>query len=133
MLRSDPMGIIPTTEVPASDEVIDAIAEIEMRRRETEKQSGFATSCSTALQRLSELLDHESKALVLPGPDAGQPGNIEALQLEIGRVKALAAPRAQESIPRYVRVEERQASWHNAARSPVRNKGRRTMGRAGGR
>lgn len=29
------MGIIPATEVPASDEVIDAIADIEMLRRTT--------------------------------------------------------------------------------------------------
>lgn len=122
------MGILPTTEVPATDEVIDAIAEIEMQRRETEKKAGFATSCSAALQRLSELLDNESKGL-LRGRDAGSAGNVEALKLEIERVKALAAPRAQESIPRYVRVEERQASWNNASRSPVRNKGRRTMGR----
>jgi hypothetical protein len=126
------MGIIPTTEVPASDEVIDAIAEIEMSRREMEKRSGFATSCSTALQKLSELLDHESKAL-LRGPDAGHPGNVDALTLDIGRVKALAAPRAQESIPRYVRTEEPRVSWRNAPRSPARIKGRRTMGRAGGR
>ena len=125
------MGILPTTETPATDEVIDAIAEIEMQRRETQIKAGFATSCSTALQRLSELLDHEST--LLRGPDAGHPGNVEALQLEIGRVKALAAPRAQESIPRYVRTEERQVLWRNASRSPVRNKGRRTMGRAGGR
>src|SRR6185436_10028723 len=126
------MGILPTTEVPASDEVIDTIAEIEMQRRETENKAGFATSCSTALQRLSDLLDDESKAL-LRGPDAGHSGNVEALKLEIGRVKALPAPRTQESIPRYVRTEERQVSWNNAPQSPTRNKGRRTMGRAGGR
>ena len=125
------MGILPTTEVPATDEMIDAIAEIEMQRRDTENRAGFTSSCSTALQRLSELLDHEST--LLRGPDAGYPGNVEALKVEIGRVKALAAPRTQESIPRYVRVEERQVSWRNAPQSPVRNKGRRTMGRAGGR
>ena len=126
------MGILPTIEAPATDEVIDAIAEIEMQRRQMENKAGFATSCTTALQRLSELLDDESKAL-LRGADAGHPGNVDALTREIGRVKALAAPRAQESIPRYVRVEERQVSWRNAAQSPVRNKGRRTMGRGGGR
>jgi hypothetical protein len=129
----DSMGIIPATEVPATDEVIDAIADIEMQRRETEKKAGFATSCSAALQRLNELLEHESKALVLRGPDAGHSGNVAALKLEIGRVKALAAPRVQDSIPRYVRTEQRQASWRNTPRNPARNKGRRTMGRASGR
>ena len=127
------MGILPTTEKPATDDVIDAIAEIEMQRRETEKKAGFAGSCSSALQRLGGLLDHESKALALRGPDAGHPGNVVAVELEIVRVKALTAPRAQESIPRYVRTEQRQVSWRSAPRNAPRNKGRRTMGRAGGR
>ena len=126
------MGILPTTEVPATDEVIDVIAEIEMQRRESEKKAGFATSCGSSLQRLNELLDRESKT-ALGGPDAGHPGNVEALKLEIGRVKALAAPRAQESIPTYVPTGQRQVSWRDAPRNPPRNKGRRNMGRAGGR
>ena len=127
------MNILPTTEVPATDEVIDAIAEIELQRREAEKKAGFAASCSSALQRLDGLLDHESQALALHGPDAGHPGNVDALKLEIVRVKALSAPRTQESIPRYVHTEQRPVSWHNAPQNPPRNKGRRTMGRAGGR
>ena len=125
------MNILPTTETPATDGVIDAIAEIEMQRRETEKKSGFAAACGPALERLSKLLDHESKAFDLRVPGAAHPGNVEVLELEIARVKALTAPRAQESIPRYVRTEQRQ--WRDAPRNPPRNKGRRTMGRAGGR
>jgi hypothetical protein len=39
------MGIIPATDVPASDEVIDAIADIEMLRQTTEKETGFAARC----------------------------------------------------------------------------------------
>ena len=127
------MGILPTTEVPATDGMIDAIAEIEMQRQETEKRAGFATSCGSALHRLNELLDHESEALALRGPDAEYPGNVEALKLEMVRVKALGAPKAQDLLPRYVRAEQRPVSWHNAPRNPPRNKGRRTMGRAGGR
>ena len=127
------MGILPTTEVTATDGVIDAIAEIEMQRQETAKRAGFATSSGAALHSLNELLHHESKALALHGPDTGHAGNVEALTLEIVRVKALTAPSAQESIPRYVRTEERPVSWNNAPRNPPRNKGRRTMGRSGGR
>jgi hypothetical protein len=104
-------------EAPASDEVIDAIAEIEMERRETETKAGLATSCSSALQRLSGLLDHESKALALQGPDAGHPGNVQTLKVEIGRVSALTAPRVQDSIRSYVRTEQRQVSWRNAPRN----------------
>lgn len=126
------MGIIPTTEVPATDEVIDAIADIEMKRRETEKAAGFAMSCSSALHRLNELLDHETEALRLRGPGAGHPANVEAVKIEIGRVKGLAAPKGQNSFPN-ARTEQRQVSWSNAPRNPARHRGRRTMGRAGGR
>ena len=127
------MGILPATETPATDGVIDEIAEIEMQRRETERKAGLAASCSSALQRLNGLLDHEEKASVPGGLDAGHPGNVEALKLEIVRVSALSTPRMQESIPTYVRTEQRPVSWHNAPRNPARNKGRRTMGRDGGR
>ena len=87
-----------------------------MQRRETEKKAGFATSCSAALQRLNGLLDHESTALVLHGPDAGHPGNVQTLKVEIGRVGALTAPRVQDSIRSYMRTDERQVSWRNARR-----------------
>ena len=85
------MGILPTSEAPASDEVIEAIAGIEMQRRETEKQAGFAMSCSSTLHRLNELLDHETEALRLRGPDSAHQANIEAVTREIGRVKGLSA------------------------------------------
>ena len=125
------MDILPTTEKPATDDMIDAIAEIEMQRRETGKKAGFAGSGSSALQGLGGLLDHESKALALRGPDAGHPGNVVAVEREIVRVKALAVPGTRDSIQRYVRTEQRQ--WRDAPRNPPRNKGRRTMGCAGGR
>ena len=132
------MGIIPTTEVPATDEVIDAIADIEMKRRETEKTAGFAMSCSSALHRLNELLDYETEALRLSGPEAGHPQNVEAVRMEIGRVKGLAGATGKNSFPGAGRTGQGQAtgqqrSWQNAPRNPPRNKGRRTMGRAGGR
>ena len=122
----------------ATDEVIDAIADIEMQRRETERKAGFAMSCSSALHRLHELLDHEREALRLRGPDSGHAENIDAVTLEVGRVKALAAVKGQNRFPGRARLGQRQApgsrqSWSNAPRNPPRNKGRRTMGRAGGR
>ena len=118
---------------PATDEVIDAIADIEMQRRETEKQAGFAMSRSSALHRLHELLAHETEALRLRGPGAGHAENIAAVKIEIGRVKGLAAPRGQNSFPGKARAGQRQGSWRDAPRNPARNKGRRTMGRGGGR
>ena len=126
----------PTETASASDEVIDAIADIEMKRQATEKEAGFAMSRSSALHRLNELLEHETEALRLRGTDRGDQENVQAVTIEIGRVKGLAAPKLaapkfQGSSIQYTRSEQR--SWRNAPRNPARNRGRRTMGRAGGR
>jgi hypothetical protein len=118
---------------PASNEVIDAIAEIEMRRREAEKEAGLAASCSSALRKLHELLDSETETRRQGGGGAGLPGNVEAVAAEIERLKRRApatkpGPAARNTFP-----DQKKASWQDARRNPGRNKGRRTMGRAGGR
>ena len=135
MAGADSSGVIPTTDVPATDAVIDAIADIEVKRRATEKEAGLAMSCSSALHRLNELLDHEKEALRLRGTDSVHRENVRAVTVEIGRVKGLCAPRRHNSnsFPKNGRSGPRQASWRNAPQAPARNKGRRTMGRAGGR
>ena len=127
------MATTPKIDVPATDEVIDAIAGIEMQRRETEKEAGLAASCSAALRRLHELLDHEKEALQLRGLDAGHPGNVEAVMTEIDRVKGLTVVASRGPAPASPYRGPRKVSWRNAQRTPARNKGRRTMGRAGGR
>jgi len=74
----------------ATDKVTGAIADIELLRQATEKEAGFAMSRSSALHRLRELLDHETEALRLRGPDSGHLRNVEAVKIEIGRVKGLS-------------------------------------------
>jgi hypothetical protein len=123
----------PLGTPPATDEVIDAIADIEMQRQATMKEAGVAASCSSALRRLLELLDREKKALAEHGPGAGHPENVEAVAAEIERVKGLAAITNPGPAPRGAYPGQRKATWRDAQRSPARNKGRRTMGRAGGR
>ena len=118
---------------PATDEVIDAIADIEMQRQAMEKEGGLAASCSSALRRLHELLDHEKEALQLHGSDARHPENVEAVAIEIERVKGLTAIAKPGPAPRGAYPGQQKATWRNAHRSPARNRGRRTMGRAGGR
>jgi hypothetical protein len=118
---------------PASDEVIDAIAEIEMRRREAEKHAGLAAACSSALRKLHELLDRETETRRQSGAAAGQPGNVEAVAAEIERLKKLAPVIGQGPAARNAFPDRKKSSWQDARRSPARNKGRRTMGRAGGR
>ena len=44
-----------------SDEVIDAIAQIELQRQEMEKEAGLAAACNEALRKLHELLERERK------------------------------------------------------------------------
>jgi len=139
MSGANSVGIIPTTQVPPTDEVIDAIADIEMTRREMEKESGLAASCSSALRKLHEILDREKAALQLHGAGAGHAANVDAVTIEVERVKRLAVaikapgPAHRNADPAGRRQESRQKSWQNAQRNPARNKGRRTMGRAGGR
>lgn len=117
----------------ATDEVIDMIAGIEMQRQVMEKEAGLQASCSSALRKLHELLDREKEALQLHGAGTGDPANVEAVTLEIERAKGLAANEGRNSFPGNGRAGRRQLTWRNAHRNPPRNKGRRTMGRAGGR
>jgi bacterioferritin-associated ferredoxin len=118
---------------PATDEVIDAIAEIESQRQAMQKEAGLAASCSSALRRLHELLDREKDALQLRGPDAGHPENVEAVAIEIERVKGMTGVTSAGPAPRGAYPGQQKVAWRNAHRNPGRNKGRRTMGRAGGR
>jgi ribosomal protein S12 len=132
------MGKIPAAVVPASDAVIEAIADIETKRRVTEKEAGLAASCNSALRKLHELLEQEQKTLQSHAAGAGHPANVSAVTIEVDRVKRLAGikvlgPPHRNADPAGRRQESRQKSWQNAQRSPPKNKGRRTMGRAGGR
>jgi hypothetical protein len=118
---------------PASDEVIDEIAGIEMRRREAEKEAGLAASCGSALRKLHELLERETEARRQHGGAAGQPGNVEALAAEIERLKKRVPAKVQGPPARHAFPDRKKESWQDAQRNPAKNKGRRTMGRAGGR
>jgi len=126
-------GADPSETASAFDEVTDAIADIEMQRQAMEKEGGLAASCSAALRKLHELLDREKEALQLRGPDAGHPENVEAVATEIERVKGLTVITSPGPAPRGAYPGQPKAAWRNAHRSPARNRGRRTMGRAGGR
>src|SRR3990172_4514858 len=132
-MRNAMSGADPSETASASDEVIDMIAEIEMQRQATVKEGGLAASCSVALRRLHELLERAKEALQLRGPDAGHPENVEAVAIEIERVKGLSVITSPRPAARSAYPGQRNVAWRNAPRSLARNKGRRTMGRAGGR
>jgi hypothetical protein len=120
-----------------SDEVIDRIAAIEMQRREVDKEAGRAAACNGALRSLQELLDREQEALRLHGPDTDHPANIDAVMAEVSKVRRIAAMTGRLSLPEQpsgnARQEQRNTPPRDAPRNPSRNRGRRTMGRSGGR
>src|SRR5258708_37246621 len=75
----------------ATPEVIDALARIEIERREKEKESGVPVSCNWALGKLYELLPCERKS---PGTKAGTAllRSIKATNLAIGRLREVSRP-----------------------------------------
>ena len=74
---------------PATSEMIDTLAGIEIERKEREKQSGVPVSCNWALGRLYELLPGKRRS---PGMKVGATlqANIEAATLAIGQLRKLA-------------------------------------------
>jgi hypothetical protein len=126
-------GAAPSVKAAASDEAIDAIAEIEVMRRGMEKDAGLAASCSAALRKLHELLERETEALQQHGSGGGHPRNVETVAAEIERVRGLAVVTGPGPAPRNTYPDQKKVSWQYARRNSPRNKGRRTMGRGGGR
>ncbi len=119
---------------PASDEVTDSIAHIEMHRQEMAKEAGLATACNEALRKLHELLKHEQEELQKNGPHSQHTANMEALTGAIERVKRLAGVKSPGPPSKDRRPEGRpQTPARGANPGPARNKGRRTMGRRGER
>jgi hypothetical protein len=72
-----------------SDDVIDAIAFIEMHRQETEKESGTGAACAQALPKLQELLDQLNAETTEPADVHA--ANLVAVNNDIARVKRLAS------------------------------------------
>ena len=112
-----------------SDEVLDAIAHIEMHRQEMAKEASVAAACSEALRKLHELLEREREALQLHGPGPRHAAHVEALTAEIERVKTLAGVATGKHGRSQRQKPVRPAQPHNLPRT----KGRRTMGRSRGR
>ena len=110
-----------------TDDTIDLIASVEMHRQRIEKDSGLAAACNETLRRLHEILDREREALEAHGLDTRCSANIEAVTIEIKRVRKLLGNTRRDpssGVPR-----PGQVSLENAASAFPRDKGRRTMGR----
>jgi len=116
-----------------TDTVMDAIAHIEMHRQEMARETSVAVACSEALRKLHELLEGERQALQSHGAGPGHAANIEAVTAEIDRVKRLASTGGKGAPPRHERGQQGRPAQPTQPHYRARNKGRRTMGRSGGR
>ena len=106
----------------ATDEVIDLIACIEMHRQELERESSMEASRNYALGRLQEALLSEQVA-----------ESREALAAAIKRVQALGSRVSQRPTLKPGRPAPPGKSRRDAQGRSSRTRGRRMMGRGGGR
>src|SRR6266571_5425248 len=111
---------------PATAEMIDTLAGIEMQRKEKEKESGVPVSCNWALGKLYGLLPGERKS---PGTNPGTAlqANIEAATRAIGRLRELARTTGQLATPKGERPWHQQKSWRDAQKKSSGDRPRKTM------
>jgi hypothetical protein len=123
----------PMESPEGSEELTDVIASVEMERQERAREVGNATACAAALRKLQALQMSEKEALRLNGPSDEHSANLAALTVEIGRVQRLGGGPNRLSLPYTPRREQRKGARPGAPRPPIRNHGRGTTGRNGGR
>jgi len=117
----------------AMDEVTDLIANVEMHRREIERETGLDASRNYALRRLKLALLGEQEESQLHGPSAARLAKTEALAVEIKRVEALAGSASQRPAQRRAPPGPSQESRRDAQRKHSKSHAKRTMGRHTGR
>lgn len=115
------------------DEVTDLIANIEMHRREIERESGSAVARDYSLRRLNAALQGAQEGSELHGASAAaRAANIDALTAEIRRIQTLQG----SGTPRPA-VKGRGGPGPAPRRNPQptssRSRNRRRMGRHTGR
>jgi hypothetical protein len=115
------------------DEVTDLIASIEMHRKEIEREAGLEASRNYALRRLQQALEEEQQATQLHGSSPTRLATAEALANEIRRVGSLARASSQRPAPGGGRPQQHRSPGQDGQRKPPKSRGRRTMGRRGGR
>jgi hypothetical protein len=112
---------------PATAEMIDALASIEIQRQEREKESGVPVSCSWALGKLYEVLPRKGKSPGTNVEGTALQANIEAATLAIGRLRKLAQITGQHAKLKSDRPWHQQKSWRDAQKTFAGNRPRRTM------
>ena len=116
-----------------SERVMDAIAQIELHRLDMAKESNVAAACNEALRRLHELLDGERIRSQSAGRGAEPSEETKAVTAEIERVKRLAGAPGKGAMRGHERAQRPKGMRPDQPHNRPRTKGRRTMGRTGGR
>jgi hypothetical protein len=93
-----------------------------MHRQELEREAGLEASRSYALKRLQEAMQSEQV-----------PANLEAFTQAIKRIHALGSRAIQRPTLRAGPPAQSRRSQRDTQRHSQRTRGRRTMGRQGGR
>jgi hypothetical protein len=110
---------------PASIEITEIIARIELHRQERAKDSDPSIAGNEALRKLHELLDRERQALQLHAQGTRHSSNIEAIAKAIAGVKKLIATASPTAGSHNPRPRHHQDALQNAARTFQRSKGRK--------
>jgi hypothetical protein len=113
-----------------SDEVIDAIAFIEMHRQENEKESGAAAACAHALPKLQELFEQLS-AETADSADV-HAANIQAVTNEIARVKRLGSGGQGGGHKQHVRPGQKKPAPRQHSQGQGHSQGQPPAGKGGG-
>ena len=121
-------------EASPMDEVTDLIASIEMHRKEIERESGLEASRTYSLQRLQQALATEQEAALQPDANPARVATAAALADEIKRVGSLSRGSGQRPQGGGRPQQQQQRNFRpDQQRKSSKSRGRRGMGRGGGR
>ena len=112
---------------PATTEMIDALASIEMQRQEKEKESGVPVSCGWALGKLYEVLPRKGTSPGTKAEGTAIQANVEAATLAIGRIRQLAQTTGEHAKVKSDRPWHQQKSWRDVQKTFSGNRPRGTM------
>jgi len=112
---------------PATAEMIDALASIELQRQEREKESGVPVSCSWALGKLYEVFPRERESPGTKAEGTALQANIDAATLAIGRIRKLAQITAEHTKLKSDRPWHQQKSRRDVQKNPPEERPRSTM------
>jgi hypothetical protein len=128
------MSVPPMNEEITTDNVLDAIALIEMQRQDLHRESDPEGWRNQALAKLQELLRQLEEALRQPNPSPEHHANAEAVRNAINRLKTRAGAASQQPPRDGAQRRQPQKSRPQQQRPQQQHRGgRRNSGRHSGR